>query len=134
MAVFQHNNRSIPYRIELAPFNYDLVLLQSSRSSADFFKPLIASFTDVAYGGGRVLTCEWADGKREDTEVAKDFVNLMRTLALVSVRVVAFGDAVEMVSAAQKLQPSLFEKTLFFPEGGPKDEALTRAVFDLCQL
>jgi hypothetical protein len=80
------------------------------------------------------MVCEWSDSKLDDKQVAQDFVKLMQTLALVSVRVVAFDDAVEMVAEAQLMQPRLFERSLFFPEGGPKGDELKRAVFDLCQI
>lgn len=134
MAIFQHNNRTIPYRIALGPFHFDVVLLQGSRRRPDFWDPVLETLKERPYGGGRILTCEWSDANLEDKQVAQDFVNLMQTLALVSARVVAFDDAVEMVSDAQLIQPRLFERTLFFPEGGPKGEELNRAVFDLCHL
>jgi len=134
VAVFQFNNRTIPYRIVLGPFHFDLVLLQGSKFRSDFWEPVLSDLKDRPYGGGRILTCEWAEEKAGDKQLAADFVKLMQTLALVSVRAVAFDDAVEMVAEAQNLQPRLFERTLFFPEGGPKGEALNRAVLDLCQI
>jgi hypothetical protein len=133
MAVFQHNNRLIPYRIVLAPFHFDVVLLQSSRQRPDFWDDVLESLEGKEYGGGRILVCEWAEAKLDDKQVASDFVKLMQTLALVSTRVVALDDAVEMVADAQTQQSRLFEKTLLFPEGGPKGEELKRAVLELCQ-
>lgn len=134
MAVFQFNNRTIPYRIALGPFHFDLVLLQGAKFDSTFWNPTLETFKDRPYAGGRILVCDWFDPKVEDKQLAADFVKLMQTLALVSVRVVAFDEAVEMVAYSQNMQPRLFERTLFFPEGGPKGDALNRAVMDLCQI
>lgn len=113
--------------MELGPFHFDLVLLQGSKLPLDTWQPVLQEFTRSPYGGGRILTCEWPELTGEE------LVRFMQTLALVSVRVVAFEDAVEAVHDAQKVSPRLFERTLFFPEGGPKGDALTRAVQDLCR-
>ncbi len=134
MALFQYNQRIIPYQIHLAPFGFDLVLLQGSKFTGDFWRPVIQDMADLPTAGGRLLTCDWADGKFADERLTQDFVKLMQTLALTSVHVVAFDDAVELVAGAQKLSPGIFEKTLFYPEGGPKGDELKRAVRDLCQV
>lgn len=133
MALFQFNNRSIPYHMHLAPFHFDLVLLQSSKATEALWKPILDDFSTRPYAGGRVLTCEWFDPALSNERLAQDFVKLLQTLALVSVRVAAVDDAVAMVGAAQAVQPRLFERTLFFPEGGPVGDDLKRAVRDLCQ-
>ncbi len=133
MALFQFNNRSIPYHMHLAPFHFDLVLLQSSKATEEMWKPILEDLADRPYAGGRVLTCEWYDSALSNDRLAQDFVKLLQTLALVSVRVAAVDDAVSMVGAAQAIQPRLIERTLFFPEGGPAGEDLKRAVRDLCQ-
>ena len=44
--------------------------------------------------------------------------------------VVAFDDAVELISGVQRLDHSLIKKTRYYPQGGPKGDALVRAVFD----
>lgn len=134
MALFQHNNRTIPYRIALAPFHFDVVLLQGSAFEPRLWDPVLESLKDKPYAGGRILTCEWFQAGIGNHQLAEDFVKLMQTLALVSVRVVADGDAVAMVNEAQKILPRLFEKTLFFPAGAPKGETLKRAIFDLCEI
>lgn len=127
MAVYQANSKSIPYRMDLGPFHFDLVLLQGSQKPLDLWLPLLDDLAKSPYGGGRILTFEWPGLTGEE------LVKFMQTLALVSVRVVALDDAVEVVNDAQKLSPRLFERTLFFPEGGPKGEALIRAARDLCR-
>lgn len=134
MALFQYNERAIPYRIHLAPFGFDLVLLQGSKFTGEFWRPVIQDMADLPTAGGRLLTCDWADDKFDDQRLTGDFVKLMQTLALTAVRVVAFDDAVELVAEVQRLHPGMFEKTLFFPEGGPKGDELKRAVRELCQV
>lgn len=134
MALFQFNGRSIPYKIHLAPFGFDLVLLQGSKYTGDFWRPVIQDMETLPTAGGRLLTCDWADAQLDEERITTDFIKLMQTLALTSVRVVAFDDAVELVADVQKQLPGLFDKTLFFPEGGPKGDDLKRAVRELCQL
>ncbi len=134
MALFQFNGRIIPYKIQLAPFAFDLVLLQGSKFTGDFWRPVLQDMEKRTNSGGRLLTCDWADQALDDKRVTEDFVKLLQTLSLTSVRVVAFDDAVELVAEAQLLVPGLFDKTLFFPEGGPKGDELTRAVRELCHL
>ena len=134
MAVFQYNNRSIPYEIQFAPVHFDIMLLQGSEHTPTLWRDVRDSMKELTPQGGRIVTCEWADPKVSDDQLAKDFVRLVQTLGLASVRVVAFDDAVEMVAEAQRLHPGIFEKTLFFPQGGPKGEDLVRMVRELCDL
>ncbi len=134
VALFQFNNRTIPYKITLAPFGFDLVLLQGSQHTADFWLPVLKDFEKEPTAGGRLLTCDWANPDVEETRLAGDFLRLMQTLGMSAARVVAFDDAVEMVATAQRLAPGLFERTLFFPQGGPQGDELNRAVRQLCEL
>ncbi|MGE4131170.1 MAG: hypothetical protein AB7F86_05995 [Bdellovibrionales bacterium] len=134
MAVFQHHDHSIAYSLHHAPFNFDLVLLQGSQFTSDFWKPVLSDLTGQTAAAGRLLICDWYDAKVEDENLAENFIRLVGTIGLNSVRVVAFDDAVEMVAEAQRQHPGLFDKTLFFPQGGPKGDDLTRAVRDLCQI
>lgn len=134
MALFQFNERIIPYQIHLAPFGFDLVMLQGSKFTGEFWRPVIQDMQKLPTAGGRLLTCDWADEKFDDQRLTADFVKLMQTIGMTAARVVAFDDAVELVAEAQQLSPGLFEKTLLFSEGGPRGDELKRAVRELCQL
>lgn len=134
MALFQFNNQSLPYQVEFAPFSYDLVLLQSSRFSTEFWSPVIADLTKVIglHAGGRILTCDWKIAGFDEDQQADFFSRLLQTLGMHGAQVVAFDDAVRMASSVEKLHPGIFSKTLFYPQGGPKAEPLEKAVREFC--
>lgn len=133
MAVFQYNGRNIAYRTQWAPFPFDLVLLQGSDFTVDYWGPIIGELEKDKPQGGRLVTCEWFDSKLPPERLAEDFVRLLQTLGLSSLHILAVDDAVDVASRAQQLQPHLIQRTLFFPDGGPKGDGLRRAVRDLCQ-
>jgi hypothetical protein len=134
MALFQFNNQALAYDVEFAPFSYDLVLLQSSRFSTEFWSPVIADLTHISgvHTGGRILTCDWKVADFNDEQQAEFFVKLLQTLGMHGAQVVAFDDAVKMASMAERLHPGVFSKTLFYPQGGPKAEPLEKAVREFC--
>lgn len=132
MALFQHGNRSIFYRIDFAPFDFDLVLLQGSRFTPDFWRPILDSFSERPNGSGRIMVCEWFDSQSEASHLTHDFTKLLLTLGLDSCHVIAFDESVAMVNEAQRLHPGLFTKTLLFPVNGPKGAELERKVSEFC--
>lgn len=134
MALFQHNSRSIPYQIEFGPFTFDLVLLQSSKFSEDFWRPTKEMLREFEPAGGRILVCDWFDSSGPRSRWADDLGRLISTLGLASVRVVAMEDAVDVAAETARLYSLAFERTLFFPAGGPKGEDLKRAVREFCEL
>jgi hypothetical protein len=134
MALFQHNSRSIPYHIDFGPFAFDLVLLQSSKFSEDFWRPIKEMLNESEPAGGRVLVCDWFDSSGPRSRWADDLGKLISTLGLASVRIVAMDDAVDVAAEAERLYPGVFDRTLFFPAGGPKGEDLKRAVREFCEL
>ncbi|MBX3022977.1 MAG: hypothetical protein KF799_14980 [Bdellovibrionales bacterium] len=131
MAVFQYNNRSISYHLELAPFAADLILLQGSRFDASYWRPVLDELVGGAPAGGRIMTCEWSN-EGENRIQPEDFVRLVQTLGLQKVHLVACEDAVELIAGVQRLEPAIFEKTLFYPTQVPKGEDLKRAVRVFC--
>lgn len=131
MAVFLNNHQSLIYHIDKAPFVHDLVLLQDSGSNRQFWLPVLEDFGAQASHAGRVLTCDWpVDVKVED--LASHFLRLVQTLALHNVHVVAFNDAVAVVDEIQNLQLGTFERTLLFPQGGPRGEEMVSAIRAFC--
>lgn len=129
MAVFFHNNRTIPYDMALAPFAADLFLLQGSRFTADYWKPVLEDLaSDGAAGGGRILTLEWPSEGFQ----AEDVVRLLQTLGMHNIHLVACDDAVQLIAEVQRLQPALFVKTLFYPTAAPKGDELVQAVRTIC--
>ncbi len=135
MALFQFNNQTLPYEINFGPFSYDLVLLQSSRFTTAFWQTVVDDLVKGSVAsGGRILTCEWKIAELNEGEQAAYFVQVLQTLGMHGSHVVAFDDAVRMASEVERLHPGIFEKTLFFPQGGPKAEPLEKAVRDFCGL
>lgn len=134
MALFHHNNRGISYRIERAPFPFDLVLLQSSQLSMEAWNPIVAQLQGQPAAGGRILLCEWYDSQVQAEQLAEDLTRLLQSLALHSVRVVAMEEAVGIVTKAQRQTPNLFEDTLLFSKNPPKGEALEQAISEFCDL
>src|ERR1044072_9952990 len=135
MAVFFHNNRSTTYQMDLGPFAADLVLLQGSSFTPDYWKPVMAELGAMPPAGGRILTCDWSgESGRPAEEQAEDFVRLVETLGLHSIHIVATDDAAEVVGEAAKRHPDLFNKTLLIPVNVPKGEELARAGRAVCSL
>lgn len=134
MALFQFNNQALAYDVEFAPFTYDLVLLQSSRFSTEFWAQVIDDLTKISgpHAGGRILTCDWKVADFNEEQQAEFFAKLLLTLGMHGAQVVAFDDAVKMASAVERLHPGIFSKTLFYPQGGPKAEPLEKAVREFC--
>lgn len=134
MSVFFHNNRSIPYRIEFAPFQHDLLLLQSSRFGMEFWKPVLENLNSHPPSSGRVVVCEWYEKGHDETQLAKELVALMKTLGLNSVHVVACDDAVDVVAEVEKLHPGRFENTLLYPQSVPRPDDLSRAIREFSRI
>lgn len=132
MAIFQFGAMSIPYQMEFAPFPFDLLLLQGSRFSVEFWRPLLEDLTAQTAHGGRIITCEWNAGGASLHEQAEILNRLISTLGLVRVHVVAFDDAAKLVGELQKVSAASFAETLMFPQGGPKGDMLVRAVREFC--
>lgn len=126
MALFQFNNQTLPYETDFAPFSHDLLLLQSSKFSADFWRPVLEDLKAGRPAGGRIVTCE------SPLPDAETFERFLRTLGLHEIHVVALGDAVELVKNVAKIEPGAFEKTLLFPSGFLKPGELPREVREFC--
>lgn len=132
MAIFQFGTMSIPYQMEFAPFTFDLLLLQGSRFTPDFWRPVLEDLTGMVPHGGRIITVEW-DPQGADLHAQAEVLNrLIGTLGLHRVHVVGFDDAAKLVGELQKVSAASFAETLLFPQGGPKGDALVRAVRDFC--
>ena len=134
MSIFIHDNRSITYRIEFAPFQHDLLLLQSSRYGLDFWKPVLENLNDHPPSNGRVVVCDWFAKDLDETQMAKDLNQLMKTLGLNSVHVVACDDAVDVVAEIEKDNPGRFENTLLFPQSVPRTDDLSRAIREFSRI
>ena len=135
MAVFFHNNRSTTYQMDLGPFAADLVLLQGSSFTPEYWKPVMTELGAMPPAGGRIVTCDWAgESGRPTDEQAEDLVRLIQTLGLHTIHIVATDDAAEVVGEAAKKHLNLFNKTLLIPVNVPKGEELARAVRDFCPL
>lgn len=133
MALFQFNNQTLPYEIHFGPFPFDLVLLQSSRFSSEFWRDVIDGLSHGhGHGGGRILVCDWKISEFNLDEQAAHFSRLLQTLGMHGAYVVAFDDAVRMTSTVEKVHPGTFAKTLFFAQGGPKGEPLEKTVKEFC--
>ena len=132
MAVFQFNNYSLPYHFEMAPLDFDLLLLQASKAPLGFWDEAVSLLRDA--GGekpGRILTCSWGDWSEAQGR-PREFLRLLQTLGMVRVRVVACGDAVELIEEVQKLQPGIFDRTLLFPLGGPQGPDMLASIRVFC--
>jgi len=134
MAVYQHGNRTIAYQIEFAPFSHDLVLLQSSRFNMEFWKPVLSNLRDHTPASGRVMVCDWHDGKLDEMKMAEDLVGLIKTLGLNSVHVVACDDAVDVVAEIEKLSPGWFENTLLYPQSVPRPDELSKSIREFSRI
>lgn len=130
MAIFYHDNRSIEYDAEFAPFHHDMILLQSSRLTPETWRQVTDVLTAERPSSGRVVTCNWFDETFPPKRLAEDMLGLIKTLGLQSIHVVACDDAVDLVGEIEKLHPGLIEKTLLYPESLPHPEDLTRAIRD----
>ena len=128
MAIFFHGNRSMAYQSHFAPFTHDLLLLQSSRFNPEFWNPVLENLNSDPKAGGRIITVEWSDTKLETSALATDLKNLIRTLGLHSLHVVACDDAVKVVNELEKTFPGVIGKTLLYPINLPRTEDLVRAV------
>jgi len=133
MAIFFNNNRAISHQMELAPFAADLILLQGSRFSPEYWRPVLEDLGSMPPAGGRILTCDWTDDGFKNIQ-PEDFVKLIHSLGLQQIHLVACDDAVELMSGVQRLQPTIFEKTLFYPNNAPRGEDLKRAVRAFCPI
>ncbi len=134
MAIFSHNSRSIAYQTEFAPFRHDLLLLQSSRFSMEFWRPILESLGDLPRSSGRLVTCEWYDKLRDEAQMAEDLNAWIKTLGLQDLHVVACADAVDTVNEFEKLYPGRIEKTLFYPQMVPPAQDLTRFIREFSQI
>lgn len=133
MALFQFNNQTLPYEINFAPFAYDLVLLQSSRFTPEFWRSVLDDLVKGSVSsGGRILTCDWKLAEVSEDEQVEHFFRLLQTLGMHGCHAVAFDDAVKLIGSVERLHPGVFEQTLLFPQGGPKAEPLEKAVRDFC--
>jgi hypothetical protein len=134
MAVYHHANRTIAYQMEFAPFQHDLLLLQSSRFTTDFWRPVLENLGQHTPSSGRVVACDWFDKNLSEQELAKDLDQLIKTIGLTSVHVVACDDAVDLVGELEKLSPGRFENTLLYPQSVPRPEQLSRSIRAFSQI
>ena len=134
MAIFFHGNRSIAYQSQLAPFSHDLLLLQASRFSTDFWQPVLDDLKDQTPTGGRVVVCEWFEKGLDVATMAKDLDNLIKTLGLQAVHVVACDDAVGVVKEIEKQNAGRFENTLLYPQSVPRTDDLSRSIRDFSEI
>ncbi|MGZ3721558.1 MAG: hypothetical protein ACXVA9_01425 [Bdellovibrionales bacterium] len=134
MAVFFHGNRSIAYQSHFAPFAHDLLLLQSSRFNTDFWGPVLEKFDQEPKASGRIITCEWFDAKLDTATMAEDLNNLLQTLGLHTLHVVACDDAVKVITELEKKYPGSVDKTLLFPQSLSRNEELARSVHEFSRI
>ena len=129
MAVFQYDNKMLPYEVAFAPFSHDLLLLQGARFNADFWKPLVEDLNLEPAAGGRIVRC---DSTIASAEFLKRF---MGTLGLHSVHVVAIGDASELVKDLEKSDPDIFARVLLLTQGASlRGAELEQQVREFCGL
>jgi hypothetical protein len=128
MAVFSHGNRTIAYHSQFAPFQHDLLLLQSSRFHQDFWQPVLEDLKEDLRSSGRIVTCEWYEKDLDTATMAEDLNNLLQTLGLHSLHVVACDDAVKVVNELERKYPGSVSKTLLYPQSLPKVDDLARTV------
>ena len=129
MALFQYDNKTLPYEVHFAPFTHDLLLLQGSRFNADFWKSVVQSLKDEPHAGGRVVHC---DGLLASPEFLKRF---MGTLGLQKVYVVAIGDACELVQSLERSDPDIFSNILLLTQGASlKGAELEQQIREFCGL
>jgi hypothetical protein len=134
MAIYYHNNRSIPYQIDTLPVATDLFLLQGSDSTPESWQELVSELVPQTSNGlrpGRALRCQWSLAGRDSRLLAMDVLGLLKILSWNSAYVVACGDAVELVNELEKLRPGIFAGTLLFPDKMPKLIDLALAVRNL---
>ena len=135
MPVFQHQGRTIEYKTELAPFGHDLILLQGSRFNVDFWQPVIENLSRAASpAGGRILVCEWANAKLDIGQLARDLGQLIQTMGLQSLHVVACDDAVAVVNELQKQQPGVISETLLFSQNTLRTDDLVQDIREFSQI
>ena len=129
MAVFFHDNRSIAYKIDPAPFAHDLLLLQNSSFSAAFWAHVTRELGQPTGAGGRIITCEWHEPTLDTDKMSHDLLALIHTLGLQELRVVACGDAVQVAETIQRDEPGTFAKTLYYRDDSvPKTDAISAAL------
>jgi len=133
MALFIHGNRSINYQIQFAPFSHDLLLLQGSRLGLEFWTPVLENLKGHPSEQGRIVACEWHQKGLSEAEMATDLTNLMKTLGLQDVHVVACEDAVGLVKQIEKQDAKRFSGTLLYPST-PRSEDLSRSVQEFSDL
>ena len=134
MPVFVFGNRSIAHQIEFAPFSHDLLLLQSSRHNLDFWRPVMDNLKENPPSSGRVVVCDWFEKGASETKMAEDLNQLIKTIGLHSLHVVACGDAVDIIGEIEKANPGRFENTLFYPQTIPRVEDLSRSIREFSQI
>jgi hypothetical protein len=127
MAVFQYNNLVLPYQVAFAPFPHDLLLLQDSRFTPDFWKPVLEDLSGEPAAGGRIVTCEapWPE--------PEFFDRFISTLGLHNVYTASIGDGTDLVKKLERAEPGRFVKTLFLNQN-IKSGDLAREVRGLCGL
>jgi hypothetical protein len=128
MAVFSHGNRTIAYHSQFAPFQHDLLLLQSSRFNPEFWQPVLEDLKEDHMASGRIVTCEWFKKDLDTAALAEDLNNLLQTMGLHSLHVVACDDAVKVVNELERRYPGSVDKTLLYPQSLPKMDDLARTV------
>ena len=129
MAVFQYDNKTLPYEVDFAPFTHDLLLLQGSRFNADFWKPMVEVLKEEPAAGGRIVRC---DSEISSPEFLKRFI---ATLGLHHVHVVAIGDASELIKDLEKSEPDIFSRVLLLTQGASlKGAELEQQVREFCGL
>jgi hypothetical protein len=133
MAVFIHGNRTINYQIQFAPFAHDLVLLQGSRLSLDFWAPVLEQLKGLPSEQGRIVACDWFQRGLSEAEMATDLLDLLKTLALQDVHVVACEDAVALVKQVERQDAKRFSSSLLYPST-PRSEDLSRSVQEFSDL
>jgi hypothetical protein len=128
MAVFSHGNRIIAYHSQFAPFQHDLLLLQSSRFNLDFWNPVLEDLKEDQRSSGRIVTCDWHSKDLSLAELVEDLNNLLQTMGLHTLHVVACDDAVKVVNELERKYPGSVTKTLLYPQSLPKMDDLARTV------
>ncbi len=130
MALFQYNNILLPYQIDFAPFEHDMLLLQGSRFNSDYWLPVLVDWKGTAAQSGRVVTCDWQSEGQSAQDLADYFHRFCLTLGLQNLYAVACDDATKIIENLEADFPGTVEKSLLFPHHSPKGSELKEAVHE----
>jgi hypothetical protein len=139
MAMFSHNGRDLSYLIQFTPFSHDLILLQGSRFTMDYWRPTLKALQEqserpATMEQGRVVLCDWFASGLATERLAEDLASLIQALGLHDLHVVASDDAVDVVRVLERKIPSPVKNTLLYTHSVPRGEALADAIREFVRI